>query len=272
MSSLTSTLPSALRLGLDRGAIEVRQFFRQREQVIFTFAFPVLILIVLGSITMSRLEEAAASTSQVFAASMLGAAIISTSFVTLGIGVALDRADGTLLRLRGTPMPAMSYFIGKIILVLVASVAEAVLVLAVGMLLFDITLPTEVDKWLTLVWVFLLAVISCSLLGIATSTLARSAQSGAAVANLPFVGLQFISGVYVTPITHLPGGMVTVASFFPVKWVSQGFRSVFLPESMAGFEMAGSWELGKVALVLGGWCGAGIVLCLLTFRWTDRRG
>ena len=51
---------------------------------------------------------------------------------------------------------------------------------------------------------------------------------------------------------------------------STGMRSVFLPESFAAAEVAGSWELGKVALVLGAWCVGGLVLCLLTFRWKSR--
>jgi ABC-2 type transport system permease protein len=160
---------------------------------------------------------------------------------------------------------------GKIVLVAVASLGQAILVITIGVLLFDVSLPTSFDKWLTFVWVFVLAVISCSMLGIATSAIARSAQSAAAVANVPYVALQFISGVYVGPITSLPAGMVVVSSFFPIKWVCQGFRSVFLPDSMAMYEMAGSWELGKTALVLGGWCVAGLVLCLLTFRWSNRR-
>jgi ABC-2 type transport system permease protein len=51
----------------------------------------------------------------------------------------------------------------------------------------------------------------------------------------------------------------------------QGLRGVFLPESAQVLEQAGSWELGRVALVLAAWCVGGLVLCLLTFRWKDRR-
>jgi ABC-2 type transport system permease protein len=51
----------------------------------------------------------------------------------------------------------------------------------------------------------------------------------------------------------------------------QGMRSVFLPDSFASQEVAGSWELGKVAIVLLAWCVGGLVLCLLTFRWTAKR-
>ncbi|MEW2305280.1 hypothetical protein AB0958_35915 [Streptomyces sp. NPDC006655] len=33
-------LPGAWTIGLRRGAPEIRQFFRQRDQVVFTFALP----------------------------------------------------------------------------------------------------------------------------------------------------------------------------------------------------------------------------------------
>lgn len=266
----TVHLPSPLAIGLARGVTELKLFFRSKEQAVFTFAFPAGILAVLGSVFSRTYEGTNVDSSHVLTASMVGAGIIATSFVNLSISVALDREDGTLLRLRGTPMPLVSYFIGKIILVLVASLAETVLVLAVGVVMFDLPLPADAAKWLTFAWVFLLAVVSCSLIGIATASLAKSAQSAAAVANLPYVGLQFISGVYMNPITLLPAGMVTFASFFPIKWAAQGFRSVFLPDSMAKYEMAGTWELGRTALVLGAWCVVGLALCLLTFRWSNR--
>jgi ABC-2 type transport system permease protein len=70
--------------------------------------------------------------------------------------------------------------------------------------------------------------------------------------------------------TGLPGWMQQLAALFPLKWMAQGLRSVFLPDSFAQQELAHSWELGRVALVLGAWCVGGLILCLLTFRWTDR--
>ncbi len=47
--------------------------------------------------------------------------------------------------------------------------------------------------------------------------------------TLPFTVLQFISGVYV-PFNDVPAlDAATSASFFPLKWMAQGMRSVFLP-------------------------------------------
>ncbi|WP_236797006.1 ABC transporter permease [Amycolatopsis sp. GM8] len=260
-----------MSLALARGAVEVKQFFRLREAVVFTFALPGFLMILLGSIFGGQFENTGVTVGQVFAAGMIGSGIVSTSFVSMGTGTASDREDGTLKRLRGTPLPASAYFAGKIILVAVASLAEAILLVVVASLLFGLKLPSTPERWLTFVWVFLLAITACSLLGIAASSLARSVTGAVAIMNLVFIALQFISGVFVVPITQLPHVMVEVASFFPVKWICQGLRSVFLPDSMAAYEMAGQWELGKVALILGAWCIAGFVLCRLTFRWNAGR-
>jgi ABC-2 type transport system permease protein len=267
VSTAVLPMPGTLALGLARGRVELTEFFRQKETVVFTFSLPAFLMVLLGS--MFSGDFGGVSASQVLAAGMIGAGIISTSFNTLGIGIAGDREDGTLKRLRGTPMPSSAYFIGKIVLVAVTSIAEAILMLAVAVLLFGLDLPSAPVKWLTLAWVFTLGVFSCSLLGIAASSLARSVNGASALMNLIYIGFQFISGVFVTPITNLPKIMVDIASFFPVKWICQGFRSVFLPDSMAAYEMAGQWELGTVALVLGAWCVAGVILCRLTFRWTN---
>jgi ABC-2 type transport system permease protein len=255
--------PSALGVGLARGRLELRRFFRNRDAVIFTFSLPTVLLVLLGSVFGDQLRGTGVTASQVLAAGMIAAGIMSTTFVSLGIEIATDRDDGTLKRLRGTPMPPAAYFIGKIVLVAVTTVAQTVLMLLVATTLFDLSLPSTAQRWLTLLWVFVLGVVSCSLLGIAISSLARSARSASAIVQLPYLALQFISGVFVNPITALPAGLVTLASFFPVKWMAQGFRSVFLPDEMTAFEVAGSWELDRVALVLGLWCVAGLALCLI---------
>lgn len=256
--------PGTLSLGLVRGATELREFFRQKENLIFTISLPAILMLLLGTVYVTEPAH-----GQMFAASMIGAGIISTSFVGLGMSVVADREDGTLKRLRGTPMPFTSYFIGKIILVFVSSLVEAVLLMAVAMLRFDVALPSTAEKWFTFGWVFVLGVISCSLIGVAVSSIATSTRTAAGVLNLPYIVLQFLSGVFIMQAA-LPESLRTVGSLFPLKWVCQGFRSVFaLNDGYAVMEAAGSWELGKIALVLGAWTIGGLVLVARTFRWSN---
>ena len=74
--------------------------------------------------------------------------------------------------------------------------------------------------------------MSCSLIGIAYGTIPRTAKSAAAIVNPPFVILQFISGVWVLD-AMLPEPLRALGALFPLKWMAQGFRSVFLPDAFA---------------------------------------
>ena len=264
-------LPGVLRLGLARGTVELKSFVRSKEAMIFSFGFPALLLILLGSIFKGDDHPSGVTSSQIFSAGMIAYGIVSTSFITMGVGISVDREDGTLKRLRGTPLTAPSYFIGQIILVGVSVLAEVVIMLAIAMIMFDMPLPDDAGRWFTFGWLLVLSVIACALLGIAASSLAKSSRSAGPVLSVPSVALQFLSGIFVQPITALPAWMLGIASLFPVKWMGQGFRSVFLPDSMAFREAAGTWEHGKTALVLAAWCGIGLVLSLMTFRWANTK-
>lgn len=262
-------LPSPVRIGVSRIVPELKMFYRRPEQVVLTFSMPAVIGILLGSIFSTKLPNSNTSTGAVIAASILAYGILSTSFINLGISIAADRETGALRRLRGTPTTAASYFIGKICLVAVASVAEAVVLLTVGVFVFKLALPTTAFGWFTLLWVFGLGIVSCSLLGIFVSNLASGAVSAAVITNGPAVALQFVSGTYV-PLMALPGWMLSLGSVFPVKWMAQGFRSVLLPPDMAAFEPAGSWEHWHTFFVLAAWTIGGLLACLGVFRWSDR--
>src|SRR4029079_16715654 len=120
-----------------------------------------------------------------------------------GEGITTDRDNGTLRRLRGTPLPIVAYFLGKMALVLVASLAEEAIMLGVAAIAFDLPLPRTVGAWVTFGWIFVLGVTACSLLGVALSGLVRTTSAAAAMSNLALVVLQFVSGIYVLPLRNL---------------------------------------------------------------------
>ena len=264
-------LPSLLTTGLSRGRIEVTTFFREREAVVFIFALPAVLLLLLGSIFNSEhVNVPGVTTGQLYAAGMIAGGIMATSFQYLGISVAAERDQGMLKRLYGTPLPHGAYFIGKIIQVFVCVVAEVALLMTVGVAFYHLHLPSTPDRWWTLVWVGLLGGTACALLGLGASSLARSSRSASPVITLPFLVLEFISGIFVS-FGDVPHVLQDVAAIFPLKWMAQGLRSVFLPPQAAALEPAHSFELGRVALVLAAWVAAGLILCIRTFRWQSRR-
>jgi ABC-2 type transport system permease protein len=261
----TATFP----LGLHQGRLEIKQFLRSREAVVFTLLFPILLLVIFAAIFTFEIAPGLRF-SQYFIAGMIAAGLLSVGFQSLAIQIPIERDRGVLKRLRGTPMPKAAYFIGKIVMVLAVGVVETVLLLAVATLFYGLDLPSTAQKWLTFGWVSLLGITACTLCGIAFSSVVRTARSAPAVVTPVALVLQFMSGVFFV-YTDLPELMQRIAAVFPLKWMCQGMRSVFLPDSFAAQEAAGSWELGRVAMVLTAWCVGGLILCLLTFRWTTKR-
>jgi ABC-2 type transport system permease protein len=253
-----------------QGVTEIKQFSRSREQVVFTLAFPAIILLIFGFIFKGHLTPEVTFT-QYFVAGMIASGLLASGFQALGIQIPIERDKGVLKRFRGTPMPPAVYFAGKVAMVYVVGLVETAILLAFGVLFDGVHLPATGAKWFTLVWVMILGITACTLMGIAFSSVPRTGRSAAAVVTPVALILQFISGVFFV-FTSLPGPMRQIASLFPLKWLCQGMRAVFLPDSFAVQESAGSWELGRVALVLAAWCVGGLILCRFTFRWTRRDG
>jgi ABC-2 type transport system permease protein len=261
-------MPSPLRLGLARAGIELRQFFRERDSVVFTFAFPIIMLLIFGSVFSGEIG-AGVSFTQYFTAGMIASGVVMSSFQSLAISIAMERDDGTLKRLRGTPMPPLAYFLGKIGLVLVTALAQTAILLAVGTGVFGLDLPSTAALWLRFAGIFLAGTAAGTVLGIAFSSVPRSGKSAAAVVSPVVIVLMFISGVYFI-YSDLPSWMRSVAEVFPLKWMAQGMRSVFLPQALETAEVGGSWQLGTGMAVLGAWTVVGLLLCVRTFRWLRR--
>ncbi|RBY93486.1 ABC transporter permease [Blastococcus sp. TF02-8] len=262
-----AALPSLPSVYRSRATVELKEFFRQRESVVFTVMLPVLLLVVFGAVLDYDLGGGVTFT-QYFLAGIVAAGILGASLQNMAISIATERSDGTLKGLVGTPMPRSAFFVGKVVQVLAVTVLIIGVLLLIGVVFYDVDLPSGSD-WLTFAWVTVLGSAACTLLGISLSSLAKNGRSASATVTPVALVLQFISGVFFQ-FSQIPTWMQTVASLFPLKWMAQGLRSVFLPDALAADEPAGSWELGRVALVLGIWCVVGLVLCVRTFRWQDR--
>jgi len=227
-------------------------------------------LVIFGSVFGGQeLGDSGITFAQYFVAGMIASGILYTSFQNLAISIPMEREDGTLKRLQGTPMPRAAYFIGKIGMVFVAYIAQVTILIAVGVIFYGIDLPTTPLAIFTFIWVSVLGLIAWTLLGIAYSVVPKQGKGAAALVSPIVLVLQFTSGVFFV-FSDLPQWMQTFASLFPLKWLTQAMRSVFLPDTAAAMEVAGSFELGMTAVVLVIWIAIGAVLATVFFRWTPR--
>ena len=261
-----NTLKETLRIGVLRSFLEIKQFMRQRESVVFTLFFPVILLFIFGTVFKDTIAPGV-TFSQYFVAGMIASGLVNTGFQQLAITIPMERDDGTLKRLRGTPMSVSSYFIGKALLVTILMIVQTILLLFFGSVVFDLNLPTDPMLWWNFTWLVILGSACSTVLGIAFSVVPKSGRGASAVVSPIVIILQFFSGVFFV-FTSLPVWMQQFAALFPLKWLTQGMRSVFLPADFATQEVAGDWEIGKTALILIIWLVLGLIVSIKTFKWS----
>mgnify|MGYP000479497650 CR=1 FL=1 len=262
-----NSFKGVVKIGVLRSSLELKQFMRQRESVVFTLFFPLILLFIFGSVFKDTIAPGV-TFSQYFVAGMIASGLVNTGFQQLAITIPMERDDGTLKRLRGTPISVTSYFIGKALLVTILMIIQTALLLFFGSMLFDLNLPVDLNLWWNFTWLVILGSACSTVLGIAFSVVPKSGRGASAIVSPIVIVLQFFSGVFFV-FTQLPVWMQQLAAIFPLKWLTQGMRSVFLPNDFATQEVAQDWEIGKTALILGIWLIVGLMVSIKTFKWSQ---
>ncbi|MBN2177507.1 MAG: ABC transporter permease [Demequinaceae bacterium] len=268
--------PGFWTLTRERTVAELRIFFREKDSLIFVFLFPTMFLLLfaalMGSmdVTEGMNSPIVVNFKQYFLPGMVATGIIYTGFQNLAISIPVERDQGVLKRLRGTPLPPAVYFAAKVIQVYAVSILQLGLLLIVARFVLGIPLPSDVDSWIRFGWVFLLGAATCTALGIAFSSVPRTGKSAGAVVIPVVLILQFLSGIYF-PFSQIPEWVQTFSGFFPLRWMAQAMRSVFLPDFMVSQEPGGTWALGTGAIVMSAWLVVSLALALKTFRWSSRK-
>lgn len=278
MTTLTSVpvrFPSFASVLVTRATIELKQFVRDRDSMLWCFGFPLIFLalfsvIMGGDIAYSEDSSLTITTAGLLLPGMLAYGFLTSSFQNLGAVIADEREKDNLKRLRATPLPPVAYFAGKIVQVLAVTLVQAALLLALAALAFDVALPTDPTVWLTFAWLLVLGSASGSVLGIAFSSLPRTAKAASNLSSGLLIILAFVSGVFIVT-DQMPQWLTWVSQAFPLYWLVQGMRAVLMPEPWAAaFSGGAPVHLGLVAAVLAGWTLVGLAVCVRTFRWTSR--
>ena len=258
--------PSAYRIGLARARLELVLFYRNPAAVIFSFAYPIIMLVIFGSVFRHSTVAGGVTYTQYFVPGIAATGIMLTSFQALGVRIALERHEGELARLQALGTPPLAYFFGKAAQVLVTTTAQLAVLIVVGRYGFDVATPSDAAHWATFAWVAALGALAGTVLGIAISLVSKDARTADAVVAPLAIVLQFFSGVFFV-YSRLPAWMRDIAAVFPLKWLTQGMRSAFLPDGAKRAEVSGSWQHEVTAVVLFAWVALGLVICARRFRW-----
>lgn len=262
-------IEAAVRAGIRRGLIEIRQSLTNVQDLWGMLFWPVAMVIVLFFMRNATFEASGFALGSLALPSILGMLVAFNGMFGIAQMLTLEREDGTLLRAKATPNGMVGYLIGKIVTTAGWVVIPFLIVLIPGLFLVDGTAMGSVGSWLGLIGVVVLGMLATMPVGAVLGSLFSNPRNIGFV-SLPIMGIVAISGVFY-PITSMPGWLQGVAQVFPVYWVGLGMRSAMLPGDAVAIELGHSWRHLETIAVLGVWAVAGLLLAPIVLRRMARR-
>ena len=229
-------------------------FWRSRESAFFVFLFPPLLFVLLAS---AFGEDADDSTSLV--AGLIGYAVANTALAGLAIMLVVRREFGILKRLRSTPLPASLYLAATLVSNLIVVALQSVVVVALGVFLFDADGPADVPS---LVFALVLGAAAFAGLGLAAAALIRSAEAVAAVVNVIVLPMSFLNGSF-GRADELPRPLELLADALPLEYLLELAHGAYVDGEPI------TDHLGAVAVLLA-WGAAGYIVARARFGWEPR--
>jgi ABC-2 type transport system permease protein len=241
-----------------------RVFWRVPLAAFFTVAFPLMLLVLFNLLNrgVTLPSMGGLPYAQFFTPAIAVFAMVSATYTSVAIQTGIDRDDGILKRVRGTPLPPGTYLAGRIGSALWIGVLSVAATMATGVLAFDVVVLWDRVPMALLV-LTVGAACFCAL-GLALAAAASNAQSAQALANATILPLAFISGIFF-PLDTAPAWMGAIAGIFPLQAFVEAFGAQWNPLAEPGIPWA---DLG----IMVAWFAAAVVVARRTFTWEPRPG
>jgi ABC-2 type transport system permease protein len=260
---MSAVATASLKRDLDLVAWQIRyeqrSFWRNRGRGIFTFAFPLMFLVIFASLDKGAHIKSLGGIAydDFFVPGILAYGVITTTYVNMAIGTAILRDQGVLKRMQGTPLPRWAYVAARIGSTVVTVLAMTVITLALGAIAYGVhvrasTLPG-------LITTLVLGTAAFTTLGIGITRFIPNAEAAPVVINLTILPLTFISSIWFPP-SGMPKALIEIAKIFPIRPLADGLEHAFNPFTRgAGFD-------GQDLRTLAIWTVIGIFLMFRFLR------
>src|SRR5256885_5974672 len=235
--------------------LERRLFWRNPSAAFFNFLLPLLFLAFFGAIFHGKQHDL-----NVIVPGIAGMSVMSTTFTALAYNMTFLRERGVLKRIRGTPMPGISYLLGIAGNAVTNAAVQIAIITVAGKLFFGTGWP---KNWVEL-FVFVAARVICfASLGVAFSHAIPNFDSAPAYVNAVFLPVIFVSGVFYDA-NNAPGFLKQIAEILPLKHLIDGLNGAMVTGRGLGHH-------GGALAVLCVWAAFGIFFAIRGFSWESRR-
>jgi ABC-2 type transport system permease protein len=236
--------------------VETKLFLREPTGLFFTLAFPVMVLLLFSAIFGNGPipGDQGLRMIDVMAPSYTGMVIGTAALLGLPITLAGYRQQGTLRRLRATPLHPSVILVAHVLVNLLMTTVGILLLLLTARIVYDLS-PPEAPFSVTLA--FLVASLSFFALGFVLAGVLPTARTAQIVGQVVFFPMFFLSGAAGIQPDMFPEALRRVSDLLPLTYVVELVQKLWI---------AGEWDT-KALVVLLGVMVASVFVSAWTFRW-----
>jgi len=213
-----------------------------------------------GGSEVITVDQATLSSTNISTVTYLVPSILAMALMQLGVFAAVplvqQREKGILKRMGATPLPRWKLVASNILLRLIVAAVDTVLILGVGIAVFNIHIVGNLA--LAAGFVFLGAGAFLAI-GFMLASFLKTEEQATGVVQVVQMPLMFLSGIFF-PFTFMPGFLQSVARFLPLTYLGDGLR-----QSMVNAPQVAPLTLD--AAVLAGWLVVCLAISARSFRW-----
>ena len=191
---------------------------------------------------------------------ILAMSLMNSGMIGLASAFVTYRERGILRRIKATPFPLSSFILARILSQLVVSVAQAVILIAAGLLIADLTINGNLLYVFVMVTLGSLAFLS---LGFVVAAFARNQETADSLANAFTFPMLFLGGVFF-PVDSAPDWLQPIMRLIPLRYLADGLRNLMIHNA----SLADEW---LNALVMLATAVVGFALALRFFRWESNK-
>ena len=228
MTAVPSSLGRDLRLVGWQVRYQQLSFWRNRRAAFFSLAFPALFLVIFGGLNNGTTLDVRNHLSFIdfYTPGIMAYAVLLICFNSTALIFATLRTDGTLKRVRTTPLPWLSYVAGAVLSTTIVLALSIVLLFALGVPVFGAHVPGE--KMIGLLATLALGTAAFTTLGIAAARLIKSPANGGGFISVITLPMVFISNIWY-PMDGSPAWIQDISKAMPLRPLADGLQAAFDP-------------------------------------------
>lgn len=215
---------------------------------------------VQGAGSILGIQSLTLSSNNISTVSYLVPSILAMALMQLGVFAAIplvqQREKGILKRIGATPLPRWQLVVSNILLRLLVAVVDTVLILGVGVMVFNIQIVGSLAAGLGFV---LLGAGAFLALGFMMASFLKTEEQANGVVQVVQMPMMFLSGIFF-PFNFMPEFLRTISRLLPLTYLGDGLR-----QSMVnGTAVA---PIGVDVAILVGWLVVCLAIATRSFRW-----